>query len=667
MKYRVTKQKQKFGILILSAMFLFICITSVVNGEQKKNYETLSPDNSIKLIVSIEKNIQYSVMVDGENILKLSPISMTLGNSQVLGLNPKVSDVINKSVDEEIIPVVKEKFSVIRDNYNELTIYLEENYYVIFRVYNNGVAYRFTTSLSRMIEVVSEEAVFNFAGGNSVYYPEEKSFFSHNERVYLHMQLDTMATKRLASLPVLVETEGPKVLIAESALKDYPGMWVVSSGNNSLSATFPKYALEDELPSNSDRNVPVTKSADFIAKTKGNRSFPWRILAIAKNDADLITNQLVYQLAEELQIKDTDWIKPGMVAWDWWNYNNVYGVDFKAGVNTETYKYYIDFASRFGLQYIILDEGWYKLGNLMEVVPDIDIEELIAYGKKKNVGIILWVVWKTLDDQLEIALDQFEQWGVAGIKVDFMQRDDQEIVNYYWTIAAETAKRKMLVDFHGAYKPSGLRRTYPNVISREGVKGLENNKWSKDITPTHNLTLPFTRMVTGPMDYTPGSMLNAQPKMYRIIRNRPMSMGTRVHQIAMYVIYESPLQMLADSPSNYLSELESTEFISKIPTVWDDTKVLKAKVGEYLIIARKNGSNWYIGAMTNEDAREFTIDFSFLSDGEYSVDIMKDGINADRYAGDYSKETRTISKSNSLKIKLAPGGGWSAILVPKEN
>ena len=665
MKHRIAKRKYKIGIHLISAILLFICKTSLVNGQQQKNYEILSPDDSIRLIISVEKIIQYSVIVDGRTILKPSPISMTLGNGQVIGLNPKVSDLTTKSVDENIIPVVKEKYNVIRDNYNELNLSLEGDYSIIFRVYNNGVAYRFSTSLSGIIEVVSEGTVFNFAGGNSVYYPEEKSFFSHNERVYLHMQLDTMAVGRLASLPVLVETEGLKVLIAESALRDYPGMWVVSDGNNSLSATFPKYALEDKLPSNSDRNVPVTKSANFIAKTDGERSFPWRILAIAKSDADLVTNQLVYQLAEKLQIKDTDWIKPGKVAWDWWNYNNVYGVDFKAGVNTETYKYFIDFASRFGLQYIILDEGWYKLGNLMEVVPEINMEELIAYGKEKNVGIILWVVWKTLDDQLEIALDQFAKWGIAGIKVDFMQRDDQKIVNYYWKIAAEAAKRKMLVDFHGAYKPSGLRRAYPNVISREGVKGLENNKWSKDITPTHNLTLPFTRMVTGPMDYTPGSMLNAQPKMYRIIRNRPMSMGTRAHQIAMYVIYESPLQMLADSPSNYLSELESTEFISKIPTVWDDTKVLEAKVGEYLIIARKNGSNWYIGAMTNEDAREFNIDFSFLSDGEYSVDIIKDGTNADRYAGDYSKEIRTISKKDSLKIKLAPGGGWSAILVPK--
>jgi alpha-glucosidase len=481
------------------------------------------------------------------------------------------------------------------------------------------------------------------------------------------MLLDSVSSGRLASLPVLVETAGPKVLIAESALLNYPGMWVKSSGGKTLNGTFPPYALESPLEPNSDRDAPVTKGADYIAKTKGKRSFPWRILAIARKDGDLITNQLVYQLAEELRIKDPSWIKPGKVAWDWWNANNIYGVDFRAGVNTETYKYYIDFASRFGIEYIILDAGWYKLGNLLDVVPEMNVEELIAYGKKKNVGIILWVVWKTLDDQLDVALDQFEKWGAAGIKVDYMQRDDQEMVNYYWQIAAEAAKRKMLVDFHGAYKPSGLRRAYPNVITREGVKGLEHNKWSREITPKHNLTLPFIRMVSGPMDYTPGAMTNAQPDNFRIIFNRPMSMGTRAHQVAMYIIYESPLQMKADSPSNYLKDSECTEFISRIPTTWEETRVLEACVGEYLLLARKNGSFWYIGAMTNEKIREFILDLSFLDDGDYSAEIIQDGINADRYASDYNKINRTISKGDSLKIKLAPGGGWAAILNPKSD
>ncbi len=385
---------------------------------------------------------------------------------------------------------------------------------------------------------------------------------------------------------------------------------------------------------------------------------------LGQKDADLLTNQLVYQLAEPQEIADTHWIRPGKVAWDWWNANNLYGVDFRAGINTQTYKYYIDFASRMGLDYIILDEGWYKLGDLLSVVPAMNVPELVEYGRQKHVRIILWVVWKTLEDQLEQALDQFQKWGVAGIKVDFMQRSDQWMVNYYWKIAAEAAKRKMLVDFHGAYKPSGLRRAYPNVITRESVMGLEHNKWSTDVTPTHDLMLPFIRMVAGPMDYTPGAMNNAQPANFRVIFNRPMSMGTRAHQVAMYVVYESPLQMLADSPSQYLKELECARFIARIPTTWDDTIPLQAGVGQYVALARKHGNTWYLGAMTNEKARELNLDLSFLGGGKYSADILEDGINADHFGCDYRKVTRTVSKADTLKVRLAPGGGWAAILTP---
>ncbi|MBN1154571.1 glycoside hydrolase family 97 protein [candidate division KSB1 bacterium] len=628
-------------------------------------YEIQSPDRSISLRVTIDQQITYAVIVDGEEIVAASPISMTLRDGLVCGLNPEVVRVRHRTIHQKIEPIVPEKFSVINDHCNELTIDFKGDYSLIFRAYDNGIAYRFKISKRGNITIVSEQATFNFGASSYVYFPEEESFFSHNERSYLYSQLDTLNAGRLASLPVLVATPGPRVLIAESALRDYPGMWIQSSGASKLDAVFPHFPLKCELRPNSDRDMPVTQYADYLAVTEGNRSFPWRILAIARTDSKLVTNQLVYQLADELQIKDPSWIKPGKVAWDWWNANNVYGVDFKSGVNTETYKYYIDFASRYGIEYIILDEGWYKLGDLLNVVPEMNIEEIIAYGKDRNVGIILWVIWKTLDDQLQIALDQFEKWGVAGIKVDFMQRDDQEMVNFYWKIAAEAAARKMLVDFHGAYKPAGLRRAYPNVITREGVKGLENCKWGGDITPTHNLTLPFIRMVPGPMDYTPGAMINAQPGNFRSIFERPMSMGTRAHQIAMYVVFESPLQMLADSPSNYLREKESTDFIARIPTVWDDTKVFEAKIGEYLLMARRNGKIWYIGAMTNEQPREFILDLSFLNGETYTADMLEDGINADRFGSDYRKTTRVVSRNDSIKMKLAPSGGWCAILMPE--
>ncbi|MCI0515590.1 glycoside hydrolase family 97 protein [candidate division KSB1 bacterium] len=645
-------------------MLLLLYAATIINGQPLKTYTVQSPDKTIEVVVTVTDAITYMVTVDGKLVVAPSPISMTVGNNQVLGQKPVVSNVRRRTIGQQLTPVVPVKSAVIEDHGNELTLVFKGNYAVIFRAYDNGVAYRFQSNLSGDLKVVSEQATFNFADTNYVYFPEEDRFFSHNERTYRHWRLDTLAAGRLASLPVLVATPGPKILIAESALRDYPGLWVKTGGGNTLNGIFPPYPLECRPKANSDRDVPVTKCADYIALTKGNRSYPWRILAIAKKDGDLITNQLVYQLAEELQIADPSWIKPGKVAWDWWNANNIYGVDFKSGVNTATYKYYIDFASKYGIEYIILDEGWYKLGNLLEVVPEMNVEALIAYGQQKNVGIILWVIWKTLEDQLVPALDQFEKWGVAGIKVDFMQRDDQEMVNFYWKIAAEAAKRKLLVDFHGAYKPCGLRRAYPNVITREGVKGLEHNKWSQDITPTHNLTLPFIRMVPGPMDYTPGAMLNAQLDDFRIVFTRPMSMGTRMHQIAMYIIFESPLQMMADSPSNYLQTSECAAFIASIPTTWEATRVFEARVGEYLVLARKKAGNWYLGAMTNEHPREFKIDLAFLDDRAYSATIMEDGINAERYGSDYRKITRTISKSDALTIKLAPGGGWAAILMP---
>ena len=657
------KQSQVTGPIALA--LLLLCMAGLTRGQEQNRYELRSPDGAVTLAISIGDQTTISVSLDGKVLVNPSPVSMTVNGRLLPGKNPVVLEARRRTHRQNITPVLPEKFAVIDDHCNELTLEFNNSCALIIRAYDNGIAYRFRTDLKSEVKVAFEQAVFNFSGNDEIYYPEEESFFSHNERTYLHMRLDTVTAGRLASLPVLVKANNAGIMIEESALTDYPGMWLRTAGSAKLEATFPPFPLESRPQPGSDRNVPVTKNAGFIAMTKGTRSFPWRILAVARKDGDLITNQLVYQLGEEQQIDDPSWIRPGKVAWDWWNANNIYGVDFRSGINTETYKYYIDFASKCGIEYIILDEGWYKLGNLLDVVPDMDVPELIAYGKEKHVGVILWVIWKTLDDQLIPALDQFEKWGAAGIKVDFMQRSDQEMVNFYRKVAAEAAKRKMLVDFHGAFKPSGLRRACPNVITREGVKGLEHCKWSKDITPTHDLTLPFIRMVSGPMDFTPGAMINAQPGNFRIVFTRPMSMGTRMHQIAMYIVYESPLQMMADCPSNYLKEAESTAFIAKIPTTWEDTRVLEARVGEYLVLARKNGGKWYIGAMTNENPRDFTISLSFLDDGKYTSEIMEDGVNADRYAEDYRKISRTISGNDSLAIRMAPGGGWAAILSPE--
>ncbi|MBN2572066.1 MAG: glycoside hydrolase family 97 catalytic domain-containing protein, partial [Ignavibacteriales bacterium] len=429
-------------------------------------------------------------------------------------------------------------------------------------------------------------------------------------------------------------------------------------------AIFPKYPKKVEQIN--DRNVKVTKRECYIAKTNGTRSFPWRIFAISKEDKDLLTNQLVYILASENKLEDVSWIKTGKVAWDWWNANNLFDVDFKPGLNNKTYKFYIDFASKYGIEYIILDEGWYNLGNLFDVNPEINLEELIKYGKEKKVGIILWVVWKTLDDQLNEVLDWFEKLGVKGIKVDFMQRDDQLMVNYYWKICKEAAKRKLLVDFHGAYKPTGLRRTFPNLVSREGVMGLEHLKWSDKITPEHNLIIPFIRMVAGHMDYTPGAMLNAHKENFQVSFSSPMSIGTRCHQLAMYVIYESQLQMLADSPSNYLNEKECTEFVSKVPVVWDETIVLDAKLGEYILMAKRNGKEWFVGGMTNSTSRTLELDFSFLDEGDYQIEIFQDGLNIEKNASDYQKIVKQISKNDKMNISMYIGGGFAGKIYPSK-
>lgn len=646
---------------IFSVAVLVIVVSSTVIA---KNFQLASPDNKISVKIQVAEKTTYSIFFKENQIITPSPISLRLANEIILGRNPVISKKQTRTANEILTPVIKVKSSKIVDHFNELTLHFDDNYTLIFRAYDDGVAYRFVTSFDDSITVVSELASFHFKTDYSIYFPEEESFFSHSERLYPRIQLSEITPKRMSCLPALVNIEGgAKVAITEADLEDYPGMYLTGSDESptTLVGKFPSYPLEVEQKR--DRDVPVTKRANCIAKTSGNRVFPWRVIVIAEKDANLIESQMVYKLAKPCQLENTSWIEPGKVAWDWWNWNNVYGVDFSAGINTETYKYYIDFASKYGIDYVILDEGWYKLGDLLDVVPEINVEELVTYGNQKNVGIILWVIWKTLDDQLSEALDQFERWGVKGIKVDFMQRDDQWMVNYYYKIARETAKRHLLVDFHGAYKPTGLIRTFPNVLTSEGVRGLEWSKWSKDDPgPEHNVTIPFTRMLAGPMDYTPGAMLNATKEQFRPVYNRPMSQGTRCHQLAMYVIFESPLQMLCDSPSNYLKEPECLDFLARVPTVWDATKVLDAKVGEYVLIARRNGNEWYIGAMTNWTPREFTVNLSFLEDVEYSIEIYQDGINADRNAMDYKKVVRSVTKHEKLSIHLAPGGGWVARL-----
>lgn len=651
----------KLAITIASLLYLSSSVLA------DTTYDLYSPDKRIQVTVRVNEHVSYDVQVNRKLVVQNSTVSLDVDH-KTLGKDANVSAANTRTVDQTIEPVIKQKFATIREHYNELKLSFKENFALTFRAYNEGVAYRFETSLPQTeIKVYGEEATFNFADNYNVYYPKEESFFSHNEREFVQLPLNKIERDSLASLPALIlAPDHIRLVVAESDVDDYPGLWLRGNEKNSLRAAFPPYPIKEEARAGPgyDRDIRVTEAADHIAVTKGTRTFPWRIIGIAQTDGDLITNQLVYLLAKPSQVQDTAWIKPGKVPWDWYNANNIYGVDFKSGVNTSTYKYYIDFASKYGLEYIIIDEGWYKLGNLLEVVPEINIEELVAYGKQKNVGIILWMVWKTLDDQFVPAMAQFEKWGVKGLKVDFMQRDDQRVINFYHKLCQEAAKRKMIVDFHGAIRPATMTRTWPNLINTEGVRGLEQNKWSKFANPEHNVTLPFTRMFLGPLDYTPGAMVNSgNERNFAAVFERPMSLGTRCHQLAMYVVYEGPLQMLADSPSHYLKEPEVMEFLGPVPTVWDETKVLGAQIGDYVIIARRNGNEWYIGAMTDWTPRDIDIDLSFLPGGSFRMISFADGANADRYGSDYKKTIETVDRNSKPKIHLMGGGGWAARLI----
>ena len=650
-------------------LYLFLFFTVLGQSLIAQKATLKSPDKNITLTINSDGVLRWSVDYKNVSVIENSVISMTLTNGQKLG-DGRILKKKSRKVNETIEPVVAYKDAVIHDIYNELSLEFSDKVFVDFRVYNDGIGYRFRTNYTDQIEIKEEQMDLSFSENTTSYFPLEESLYSHYERTYVPTKIDTLEDMEFCSLPVMFESNNVKILFSETDLHDYPGLFLTGTKSNMLKSLFPKYVLETQPNQNSspDRNVLITQKAEYIAKTSGTRSFPWRTFIISDDDRTFVESNLNLQLASTLpEPMDFSWIKPGRVAWDWYNANNVYGVDFNSGINNDTYKYYIDFASKYGIEYVILDEGWTKsTTEILDSNPDIDIPELISYANERNVDLILWVLWKPLDDNMDEILDKYQNWGAKGIKVDFMQRADQYMVSSYEEIAKACAERKMLVDFHGAFKPAGLRRAYPNVISYEGVKGNENNKWSTDVSPEHNVTLPFIRMAAGPMDFTPGAVRNAMPGNYRINFNRPMSLGTRCHQVAMYAIYESPLQMYCDAPSAYLKEEETISFISKFPSTWDETIVLEGKISDYIAVARRNGEKWYVGAMTDWTGRELSIDFSFLPEGDYELELMKDGLNSDKFAEDYLKETLKVTNKSQLKIQLSSGGGWAGIISKKQ-
>ena len=652
----------------LIGLFIVLFLSSgIISAQKSKVFELKSPDNKIALKLEVGLKTLWSVQHDGQQIIAPSPISLQLEGGEVLGDNAKISSAKTEKVDQ-LIAAINYKKANIPDQYNQLTVNCKGDYGLVFRVYNDGVAYRFFTKKKTDFIVKNEEANFNFTNDYKAFIPYMWDYrggqkFNHSfEALYKEINISKFATDSLAFLPLLVDVgNGKKAVILEADLEDYPGMYLnMNQTKKGFMGVYAQYPLETKLGGYDNMNFIPSKRAEYIAKAKGAGNFPWRAVVISAQDKELLNNDMVQKLASPSRIADVSWIKTGQVAWDWWNDWNISHVDFKAGYNTPTFKYYIDFAAANKLPYIVMDWGWSGRTDILKVTGDVNLQEIIDYGKQKGVGVVIWASWYAVQTEMDQAFPKYSQMGIKGFKIDFVDRDDQIAVASLYEIAKKAAEYKLIVDYHGVFKPTGLQRTYPNVVGYEGVKGLENYKWATEDQPRYCVSIPFIRMMAGPMDYTPGAMRNANKENYRPVGANPMSMGTRCNQLAMYVIYEAPFQMLSDNPTTYMKEQECTDFIAKIPTTTDETVALDGKVGEYAAIARKKGETWFVGAMSNWTPREITLDFSFLGAGNFQAVVFKDGINADRDATDYKKEVIKINSVDKLKIKLAPGGGWAA-------
>jgi len=657
------KNNKKLCLAILSLLLL---IGNASFAAKEKKYVLSSPDGTLKVEISAGNELAYQVMHGNDTILSHSNIGLVLENGTIVGKTPRITGERRRKIKDNIeSPFYRFKEFVATGN--ELDLKLKGGFGIIFRAYNEGVAYRFYTTQSSDIIIKEEQAEFNFKEDYTAYLPyttnDKKPMAMAYQNVYDITPL-SKAQPKLAFLPVTVDCSSVKLTLLESDLEAYPDMFVQSQqGKYGLKGVFAPYpAKTDFYPWR--KQEYVTETTDFISRSRGSRSYPWRVLAITEKDTDMPVNNLVYALASPNRIGDTSWIKTGKVAWDWWNDWNLKGVPFKAGINMDTYKYYIDFASRNGLEFIVLDEGWYapKSGDMLTVIPELDLPELIAYGKSKGVEIVLWTVFNVLDSQLEAACKKYADMGIKGFKVDFLDRDDQTAVEMVYRIAEMTARYKLTLDLHGIYKPTGINRTYPHIINFESVFGMEEVKWTdiKNNMPLYDVTFPYIRMMAGPVDYTPGAMRNATKADWRAMYYTPASMGTRCHQLAAYIVHDSPFTMLCDAPTNYLNEQECVDFIASLPVEVDSTFIASGELGKYIVTVRKKDVNWYIGGMTNWDERDVQLDFSFLPEGmSYTAVLFKDGVNANKQAEDYRKETIRIDKDSRLTLHLASGGGFA--------
>jgi alpha-glucosidase len=653
------------NIYVMKRLLVLLPLSLFYIAGNAQQYMLLSPDKKLSVeIESSRQGITVKMMKEANLLLSLSDIGIV--TDQTTGAPLQIKKTERSAVNEIVKPVVREKSETYRNEYNEIALTFRSRQTLTFRLFNEGLAYRFSTASKDSLTIFKENLNIQFRDGDSIRFQSEKSFNSAYEQPYEFKKLNELDTARLCNLPVLIEKQSGKfVMITEADLYHYPGLWIKSSGASQITATHPRYPKTLKKTNNPYSTGQVGETHDYIARVAGKRSYPWRIFAVADREEGLISNNMVYLLASPTELKDVSWIRPGVVMFDWWAKNNIFGVDFKAGVNTETAKYFIDFCAEKGFRYFLFDDGWSPKSDLLHTVPGLNMPEVTAYAKTKGVDVMLWVIWNTLKEQWDEAFDQFERWGIKGIKMDFMNRDDQQMVEFYEAVAGKAAKKKMVVDFHGAYKPCGLSRKYPNVLTREALIEFEQSGVSDNDNPRHHNLLPYIRMFTGAMDYIPATMRNANKNNFRHCWDYPMGWGTRAHSMALFIILSSPMTMLPGSPSDYDREKECTGFLTKIPVEWDETKLLAGKIGQYTVLARRSGTAWHIGAITNDDHRTIELSTDFLKPGKYNIEIIEDGINAATAATDYKLSRRQISAGEILKLAMAPGGGWLARITPE--
>ncbi len=686
------------------ALLLLGLMLAVTAGAQKRFYKLSSPDGRLTAEITTLDGGLYCCTALNDTLLArtLMGLDYTQGDKEYHNLS--VRKTSRRSIDETIASPFCRQTSM-RDHYNELTLHLKEGLSVIFRAYNEGLAYRFRWE-GMPGQVVKEIVNHDFIDDITVTAPYVISFDStrHDiqystsfENHYTTKPISQLDQRRLCFLPLMVHCGDVKLCLTESSLCDYPGLYLHSTNAGELVGEHAPLPRRVEQGGHNNLQLIVREREDYIAEMDKSKHFPWRIMMVG-TATEIAMNNMSYLLGEPSRVDDVSWIKPGKVAWDWWNNWNIGGVDFVAGINNDTYKHYIDFASRYGIEYVILDEGWavslnsefrksnsedlrdsnstFNIHNspLLNVVPEIDLPMLVNYAKERNVGIILWAGYYAFDRDMEHVCKHYSEMGVKGFKVDFMDRDDQIVTDFYRRTAEMCAKYHLVVDFHGAFKPAGLNRTYPNVLNFEGVFGLEQMRWAKLEWDQmrYDCEIPFIRQTAGPMDYTQGAMLNGCRNSFHPCWNEPMSQGTRCHQLALYIVLESPLNMLCDSPTNYDKEPDYTRFVASLPTVWDETRVLQGEVGEYIVTARRKGDTWYIGGITNWTPRDIEIDCvnalmrqcvsadadntdTLTQSRNYTIELYSDGVNAHRRGSDYNYRVVT---SQRTKVHLAPGGGF---------